>query len=289
MSEKLQTVAQLEDKCVDIRSNLLNFIHRIGMGHLGGELSIVEMAVALYYKYLNFDVLNPKQEGRDRFILSKGHCGHVLYNIFVDKGLYTKEELWSEYNQVGGRFGMHPNFHYLKGIEASTGSLGHGLSLSVGYALSARMDKRDYWVVCMTGDGEMDEGSNWEALMTGAQYGLGNLVLIVDKNQFQIGGTTTEIKSLEPLDKRLESFGWDVINIENGNDMAQVLAALDKLPKPDSQTRRRPIAIISNTLKGIGMIPGVAGTAGSHIFMVPNEDMERAMFQSIEALRKEQA
>ena len=289
MSEKLQTVAQLEDKCVDIRSNLLNFIHRIGMGHLGGELSIVEMAVALYYKYLNFDVLNPKQEGRDRFILSKGHCGHVLYNILVDKGLYTKEELWSEYNQVGGRFGMHPNFHYLKGIEASTGSLGHGLSLSVGYALSARMDKRDYWVVCMTGDGEMDEGSNWEALMTGAQYGLGNLVLIVDKNQFQIGGTTTEIKSLEPLDKRLESFGWDVINIENGNDMAQVLAALDKLPKPDSQTRRRPIAIISNTLKGIGMIPGVAGTAGSHIFMVPNEDMERAMFQSIEALRKEQA
>ena len=289
MSEKLQTVAQLEDKCVDIRSNLLNFIHRIGMGHLGGELSIVEMAVALYYKYLNFDVLNPKQEGRDRFILSKGHCGHVLYNIFVDKGLYTKEELWSEYNQVGGRFGMHPNFHYLKGIEASTGSLGHGLSLSVGYALSARMDKRDYWVVCMTGDGEMDQGSNWEALMTGAQYGLGNLVLIVDKNQFQIGGTTTEIKSLEPLDKRLESFGWDVINIENGNDMAQVLAALDKLPKPDSQTRRRPIAIISNTLKGIGMIPGVAGTAGSHIFMVPNEDMERAMFQSIEALRKEQA
>ena len=178
---------------------------------------------------------------------------------------------------------------YLKGIEASTGSLGHGLSLSVGYALSARMDKRDYWVVCMTGDGEMDEGSNWEALMTGAQYGLGNLVLIVDKNQFQIGGTTTEIKSLEPLDKRRESVGWDVINIENGNDMAQVLAALDKLPKPDSQTRRRPIAIISNTLKGIGMIPGVAGTAGSHIFMVPNEDMERAMFQSIEALRKEQA
>lgn len=152
----------------------------------------------------------------------------------------------------GGRFGMHPNFHYLKGIEASTGSLGHGLSLSVGYALSARMDKRDFWVVCMTGDGEMDEGSNWEALMTGAQYGLGNLVLIVDKNQFQIGGTTTEIKSLEPLDKRLEFFGWDVINIENGNDMAQVLAALDKLPKPDSQTRRRPIAIISNTLKGIG-------------------------------------
>ncbi len=125
--------------------------------------------------------------------------------------------------------------------------------------------------------------------MTGAQYGLGNLVLIVDKNQFQIGGTTTEIESFEPLDKRLESFGWDVINIENGNDMAQVLAALDKLPKPDSQTRRRPIAIISNTLKGIGMIPGVAGTAGSHIFMVPNEDMERAMFQSIEALRKEQA
>ena len=104
----------------------------------------------------------------------------------------------------GGRFGMHPNFHYLKGIEASTGSLGHGLSLSVGYALSARMDKRDYWVVCMTGDGEMDEGSNWEALMTGAQYGLGNLVLIVDKNQFQIGGTTTEIKSLEPLDNHQE-------------------------------------------------------------------------------------
>ena len=172
---------------------------------MGGGFSMVEMAVALYYDFLNWSPEKVDDPDRDRFILSKGHCGHVLYNILVDKGLYTKEELWSEYNQVGGRFGMHPNFHYLKGIEASTGSLGHGLSPSVGYALSARMDKRDYWVVCMTGDGEMDEGSNWEALMTGAQYGLGNLVLIVDKNQFQIGGTTTEIKSLEPLDKRLAS------------------------------------------------------------------------------------
>ena len=289
MSNANERLARLEAKAEQLRKDIVVTTEHIGYSHMGGGFSMVEMAVALYYDFLNWSPEKVDDPDRDRFILSEGHCGHVLYNILVDKGLYTKEELWSEYNQVGGRFGMHPNFHYLKGIEVSTGSLGHGLSLSVGYALLARMDKRDYWVVCMTSDGEMDEVSNWEALMTGAQYGLGNLVLIVDKNQFQIGGTTTEIKSREPLDKRLESFGWDVINIENGNDMAQVLAALDKLLKPDSQTRRRPIAIISNTLKGIGMIPGVAGTAGSHIFMVPNEDMERAMFQSIEALRKEQA
>ena len=287
MSVDKERLQRLEEKAEQIRKDICVTTSHIGYSHMGGGMSMVEVAVALYYDFLNWSPEQLEDPDRDRFILSKGHCGHVLFNIFVDKGMYQKEDLWNEYNQVGGRFGMHPNYHYVKGIEASTGSLGHGLSLSVGYALTGRMDKKDYWVICMTGDGEMDEGSNWEALMTGAHYGLGNLILIVDKNQFQIGGTTDEVMRLDPLDKKLDAFGWDVISIENGNDMEQVLEALDKLPKPDSQTRRRPIAIISNTLKGIGMIPGLAGTAGCHISVMDPPELMEQTFKSIEALRKE--
>lgn len=159
MSNANERLARLEAKAEQLRKDIVVTTEHIGYSHMGGGFSMVEMAVALYYDFLNWSPETVDDPDRDRFTLSKGHCGHVLYNILVDKGLYTKEELWSEYNQVGGRFGMHPNFHYLKGIEASTGSLGHGLSLSAGYALSARMDKRDFWVVCMTGGGEMDEGS----------------------------------------------------------------------------------------------------------------------------------
>lgn len=169
MSEKLQTVAQLEDKCVDIRSNLLTFIHRIGMGHLGGELSCVELAVALYYKYLNFDVLDPKKEGRDRFILSKAHCSETFYTIFSDQGAYTQDYMVEHFENLDQyKFGMHSNRKKCPQIEVSAGSLGHGLPIAVGYAMGARVRGENYRVIVMIGDGEFDEGTNWEALMAGA-------------------------------------------------------------------------------------------------------------------------
>ena len=287
MAIELERLKRLEEKAEQIRKDIAVTTSHIGYSHMGGGFSMTDMVVALYYDFMNWNPEKLYDPMRDRFILSKGHCGHVLYNIYVDKGLYTKEELWNGYNKVNSKFGMHPNHHYVKGIEASTGSLGHGISLAAGYALAARMDKKDYWVICMTGDGEMDEGSNWEGLMTAAHYKLGNFIVIVDMNKFQIGGTTTEVMDLGDMVKKMEAFGYDVINIEDGNDMEQILEALDTLPKPDAVNPRKPIAIISNTLKGIGMIPGLAGTPGCHISMVPDHQMMDATFASIEALRKE--
>lgn len=252
--ENLQTVAELENKCVDIRSNLLNFIYRIGMGHLGGELSIVEVAVALYYKYLNFDVMDPHKEGRDRFLLSKGHCSETLYTIFSDLGAYTLDYMVEHFESLDTyKFGMHSNRKKCPQIEISAGSLGHGLPIAVGYALGARYRKENYRVICMIGDGEFDEGTNWEALMSGGHYHLNNLVVILDKNQFQMTGNTHDIMNIDPVAEKVRAFGWNVIEIGDGNDMAQVCAALERLPERDCQKRAKPTFVVSNTIKGKGV------------------------------------
>lgn len=277
MSEKLQTIAQLEDKCVDIRSNLLTFIHRIGMGHLGGELSIVEVAVALYYKYLNFDVMDPHKEGRDRFILSKGHCSETLYTIFSDLGAYTQDYMVEHFESLDTyKFGMHSNRKKCPQIEVSAGSLGHGLPIAVGYALGARYRKENYRVIVMIGDGEFDEGTNWEALMAGGHYKLNNLVCILDKNQLQMTGNTRQIMNIDPVADKVKAFGWNVIEIEDGNDMAQVCAALDQLPPLDCAKEAKPTFIISNTVKG----KGVSFMEGNHKWHgggIGDEDLKIAL------------
>ena len=261
MSVKLQTITELEDKCVDIRSNLLNFIYRIGMGHLGGELSIVEMTVALYYKYLNYDVMDPHKEGRDRFILSKGHCSETLYTIFSDQGAYTQDYMVEHFESLDTyKFGMHSNRKKCPQIEVSAGSLGHGLPIAVGYALGARYRKENDRGIVMIGDGEFDEGPNWEALMSGGHYKLNNLVCILDKNQLQMTGNTRQIMNIDPVADKVRAFGWNVIEIEDGNDMAQVCAALDQLPPLDYSKEAKPTFIISNTIKG----KGVSFMEGNH-------------------------
>lgn len=285
MSEKLQTIAQLEDKCVDIRSELLTFIHRIGMGHLGGELSIVEMTVALYYKYLNFDVMDPHKEGRDRFILSKGHCSETLYTIFSNLGAYTQDYMVEHFENLDQyKFGMHSNRKKCPQIEVSAGSLGHGLPIAVGYALGARYRKENYRVLVMIGDGEFDEGTNWEALMAGAHYKLNNLVCILDKNQLQMTGNTRQIMNIDPVADKVRAFGWNVIEIEDGNDMAQVCAALDQLPERDYTKEAAPTFIISNTVKG----KGVSFMEGNHKWHgggIGDEDLKIAL-ADVEKMRK---
>ena len=277
MGTKLTTIAELEDKCVDIRENLLNFIYRIGMGHLGGELSCVEVAVALYYKYMNYDVLNPKMEGRDRFILSKGHCSETLYTIFSEQGAYTQDYMVEHFESLESyKFGMHSNRLKCPQIEVSAGSLGHGLPIAVGYALGARYRKENYRIIVMIGDGEFDEGTNWEALMAGGHYKLNNLVCILDKNQLQMTGNTREIMNIDPVADKVKAFGWNVIEIEDGNDMAQVCAALDQLPERDYAKQAQPTFIISNTIKG----KGVSFMEGNHKWHgggISKEDLEIAL------------
>ncbi len=246
-------VIELEDKCYKIRKDLLNFIYRIGMGHLGGELSIVEAAVGLYYDEMNYDPKNPQWKDRDRLILSKGHCGETLYTIYADMGMYSMDYMVEHFETLDtAKFGMHPNRKYVEAIEASTGSLGHGLSIAVGMALGARMSKENWRTFVIVGDGEIQEGTNWEAIMAGAQFKLGNLTCIVDKNRMQMSGATAETMNIDPLDEKFRAFGWDVLEMD-GNDMQSVLETFAKLPDPDYTAIRKPMAIISHTTKGKGV------------------------------------
>jgi len=247
------TVKELEKKAFKIRRDLLNFIYRIGMGHLGGELSCVDIAVALYYKYLNYDWSNPKWEERDRFILSKGHCSETFYTIYQDMGLYTMDYMVEHFETLDSyKFGMHSNRLKVDAIEVSAGSLGHGLPIGVGMALGARMQKKTWRTFVLTGDGELNEGSNWEAFMAAGHYKLGNLVAIIDKNGLQMAGFGKETMDLDPLDEKLKAFGWETYSID-GNDMSVVCETLEKIPAKGSIEPGKPIAIVANTVKGKGV------------------------------------
>jgi len=274
-----ELVRRLEDKAIDIRKKLCETTLEIGPIHIGGSLSATDVAVALYYQFMNYDPGNPDWEDRDRFILSKGHIGCLLYNIFADLGIYEWDDFYKGYNKIEGSFGQHPNRKYLKGIEASTGSLGHGLSLAVGLAMAGRADKKDWRVFCMMGDGELQEGSVWEAAMAGGHFRLGNLVAIVDRNGYQISGSTEDVVSIEPLEEKWTAFGWEVITID-GNNMSEVVNVFENLPKSDSVEQRKPICIISRTKKGAG-IDFMENVAKWHIGSVDEETLKKC-YASIE-------
>jgi len=272
----LEAVKKLEDKCVKIRKDLLNFVHRIGMGHLGGELSIVEMCVGLYYGYMNYDVMRPDWEERDRLVLSKAHCSETLYTIFADQGAYTIDYMVEHFETLDTAiFGMHSNRLYCPQIEASAGSLGHGLPIAVGLALGARVQKKNWRTFVITGDGELDEGTNWEAMMAAAHHQLGNLVCICDKNGVSMTGPTKEVMNLDPLDEKVRAFGWDVFEI-NGNNMYEVCEVLQNLPPAEPVYRRKPIFIIANTIKGKG-VDFMEGDYKWHGGAISKEDLERAL------------
>ena len=280
----LEMVKELEDKCVKIRKDLLNFIHRIGMGHLGGELSIVEICVALYYKYMNYDVKNPKMEDRDRLVLSKAHCSETLYTVFADLGAYSIDYMVEHFEtQKTAVFGMHSNRLYCPQIEVSAGSLGHGLPIAVGLALGARKQKKNWRTIVITGDGELDEGTNWEAMMAAAHYQLGNLVWICDKNGVSMTGPTAEVMNIDPLDKKVKAFGWDV-KVINGNNMYEVCEALQSLPPAEPEYKRKPICIIANTIKGKG-VSFMEGDYKWHGGAISKEDLDKALV-SVENSRR---
>ena len=280
----LEMVKELEDKCTKIRKDLLNFIHRIGMGHLGGELSIVEICVALYYKYMNYDVTRPKWEDRDRLVLSKAHCSETLYTIFSDLGAYTIDYMVEHFEtQDTAVFGMHSNRLYCPQIEVSAGSLGHGLPIAVGLALGARKQKKNWRTFVITGDGELDEGTNWEAMMAAAHYQLGNLVCICDKNGVSMTGPTREVMNLDPLDEKVKAFGWDV-RVINGNNMYEVCEALQNLPPAEPEYRRKPIFIMANTVKGRG-VDFMEGDYKWHGGGIAKEQLEEAL-ASVEKSRR---
>ncbi len=238
-------LAEMQARARAIRRHIINSTTAANSGHPTSSLSGVEIAVALYFGgVLRYDPKNPTWPGRDRFILSKGHAAPLLYAVLAEAG-YFSTELLPTLRKIDSPLEGHPNRRRLPGVEASTGSLGQGLSLGIGEALATRLDRTDARVYVMTGDGEVEEGQIWEAVMAAHKFRLDHLTLIVDQNGYQQTGATAEVMDLRPLVPKFEAFGWAAREI-NGHDLNEVLAALNAA----RQTKGRPTAIVARTVKG---------------------------------------
>lgn len=239
----------LREHAKNIRHLIIEMITSAKSGHPGGSLSAVEILVSLYFGgVLNYDPKNPLLESRDRFFLSKGHAAPVLYSTLAEAGYFDKSGL-DTLRQLNSPFQGHPDMRKLPGIEASTGSLGQGLSISVGCALGLRLKCLKSHVFALLGDGELEEGQVWEAAMAASHFKLDNLTAIVDRNNLQIDGFTEEVMSLEPLADKWLSFGWNVLEL-SGHDFDQIVPALLNAKKRDD---RKPLVIIAHTIKGKGV------------------------------------
>ena len=238
----------LADRAKFIRLETLRLTRIAGAGHYSSTFSAAELFSALYYAHLRFDPGNPKWPDRDRFILSKGHAAIGLYPVLADLGFYEGSKL-DDFTRLGSSFGDHPDMKKIPGIDFSSGSLGHGLSVALGMALAGRMQGRSYRTYCMMGDGELNEGQIWEAAMAAGHFKLRGLVGIVDRNQLSIDGPTEKVMSVEPLADRFTAFGWDVKRID-GHDLKVILETLDSLAPAGEG---KPQMIIADTIKGRGV------------------------------------
>lgn len=238
----------LTKKSYELRKDILEMMYKSKAGHVGGDLSVIDILTTLYYDTMNVGPDNFTDPNRDRFLLSKGHCADALFVVLGDKGFFDKQEAIDTFSQYNSKFIGHPNTE-VNGIEINSGSLGHGLSVGVGMALAAKMDDRDYRTYVVMGDGEMAEGSIYEAMMASAQYKLDNLCATVDLNGLQISGTTDEVMSTASLAEKFKSFGWNVIVVADGNNCAQLAEAYN-----DAKTcKGKPTCVIAHTVKGKGV------------------------------------
>lgn len=261
---------ELLEKAKNIRRNIVEMIYQASSGHPGGALSSADLLTCLYFSEMNVDSKNPKDENRDRFVLSKGHASAALYATLAEKGFFQKEDL-KGFRNINSILQGHPDMKKIPGVDMSTGSLGQGLSAANGMAIAAKLDKKDYRVYCLMGDGEIEEGQIWEAAMSASHYKLDNLCAIVDYNNLQIDGKITEVMNSVPIDEKFKSFGFNVINI-NGNDIDEILSAFEKARK----AKDRPTAIIAKTVKGKG-VSFMENQAGWHGKAPKKEEYEMAM------------
>lgn len=238
---------ELRLKSIAYRRTILQMIHRGGAGHTAGSLSCVDILNVLYNQVMNITPANFHLVDRDHYIQSKGHSVEALYAVLADQGFFSVEELLAQNNQNGTNFVGHPT-RKIPGIEHNTGALGHGLSVAVGLAIAAKLDGRSYRVFTLLGDGELAEGSSWEASMTAAHYKLDNLVVIVDRNTLQITGRTEEVNALEPLADKFRAFGYAVLEAD-GNDIATLSRILGNVPFVPG----KPSLLLARTIKGRGI------------------------------------
>jgi transketolase len=265
-------LGELKARAKSIRKGIITSTTTAGSGHPTSSLSGVEIAVALYFGgILRHDPKNPHWPERDRFILSKGHAAPLLYAVLAEAGYFPKDQL-ATLRKIGSPLEGHPNMRRLAGVEASTGSLGQGLSQGIGHVLAARMNRLNYRTYVLMGDGEMDEGQVWEGAMAGKKFQLDNLVVIVDQNGFQQTGATAEVLDLRPLTQRWEAFGWFAQEI-NGHELSEVLAAFQKAAK----TKGKPSVIVARTVKGYPIQHLLTKDPNHHGKPLTKEEQDKAL------------
>ena len=248
----------------------MEMVHRAASGHIGGSLSAMDVLVDLYFSVLRVNPAQPGDPDRDRFVLSKGHCTPSLYAVLALRGYFPEEEL-KLFRSIEGHFSGHPDMVYVPGVDMSTGSLGQGISAAAGMAIAGKLDKKDYRVYAMLGDGEVEEGQVWEAAMSAAKYHLDNLCAVVDVNGLQIDGKTADVMPSEPLDEKFRAFGWHVLKAD-GHDLAD----LDRAFQEAAGLKDAPTVILARTVKGKG-VSFMENNAGWHGKAPNDEQFEKAI------------
>jgi len=261
--------SQLKWTALNIRKKILRMIRAGKGGHVGGAMSSVEIVTALYFNLMNSDPQNPQWRERDRFVLSAGHKCLVLYAALAEKG-YFDESILDTYGDLGSKIPGHPDMHKLPGVETNTGALGHGLSIAGGMALGLKMDHLDSKVYVLMGDGEIEEGSNWEAAAACSHYGLDTILVFIDRNFLQISGPTSEVMNYEPLKERWEAFGWGVREVD-GHNLSEIIGNAKEIPFKEG----RPSIILANSVKGKGL-SFAEGKVGYHFWNATPEELEIA-------------
>lgn len=268
-----QEVQRLNDLAYEMRKKLINLCGVYeGSVHIGGDLSMTDLLIGLFHHGMNVDPNNIANPKRDRFILSKGHGAVCMYIAMAMRGFFDYDEIVRTYGKLDSAYGMHPCKVQLPGVECSSGSLGQGLAMAVGMAISAKVHKESHRVFCMLGDGETCEGSVWEAAMSASSYKLGNLIAVIDRNNQMMCSRTEELMNMEPYADKWKAFGWNVIEID-GHDMNAIVDVLDNLPPASSM---RPTAIVAHTIKGKG-VDFMERVIGWHAGSLNQEDFQQAL------------
>ena len=265
----------------ELREDVMDIIMSGKAGHIGGDMSVMEILTEIYFDQMNISPENMDDPNRDKFVMSKGHSVEAYYAVLAKKGFFPIEEVVEQFSKFGSKYIGHPN-NKLPGIEMNSGSLGHGLPVCVGMALAGKMNGQDYRVYTVMGDGELAEGSVWEGAMAAHQYKLDNLCAVVDRNRLQISGNTEDVMGHDDLHERFRAFGWNVIDVADGNDIDQLKAAFDAA----KEVKGKPTVLVANTIKGKGS--SVMENKANWHHKVPNEE-ELAQIRKDLAERKEAA
>ena len=268
-------ILELQKIANEVRKGIVTSVHSAKAGHPGGSLSAADILTYLYFEEMNVDPKDAKNPDRDRFVLSKGHSAPLLYSVLAHKGFFPVEDL-PTLRHVGSYLQGHPDMKHIPGVDMSTGSLGQGVSAAVGMAIAGKLDNKNYKVYTLLGDGEIQEGQVWEAAMLAGHRNLDNLVVIVDNNGLQIDGNIADVCSPYPIDKKFEAFNFEVICLEDGNDMEQVKEAFTKA----KAVAGKPVAIIAKTVKGKG-VSFMENQAGWH-GVAPNDEQYAVAMADLE-------